>query len=173
MNAQLHTSLKTTPFEVVFRQKKPINWLTAQERREAKGVETEDGEVITEESLSKELDEEMDEEVIAGFREISEFLTFGSLLLEVPLQQKRLRPGLQSSQNSLFHHQRSCQPHHELLEWYLSRQPLLYRSLNLQRNRLHHHHHHLLYVHVHVHLYLLNKTSLRWSQLNQSHLQPH
>jgi hypothetical protein len=74
MNAQLHTSLKTTPFEVVFRQKKPINWLTAQERREAKGVETEDGEVITEESLSKELEEEMDEEVIAGFREISEFL---------------------------------------------------------------------------------------------------
>ena len=74
MNAQFHTSLKTTPFEVVFRQKKPINWLTAQERREAKGVETEDGEVITEEGLSKELEEEKDEEVIASFREISEFL---------------------------------------------------------------------------------------------------
>ena len=47
---------------------------TGEKRREAKGVETEDGEVITEESLSKELEEEMDEEVIASFREISEFL---------------------------------------------------------------------------------------------------
>jgi hypothetical protein len=73
MNAQLHTSLKTTPFEVVFRQKKPINWLTAQERREAKGVKTKDGEVITEESLSNELEEEKDEEVLAGVREISQF----------------------------------------------------------------------------------------------------
>ncbi len=70
----MYSSLKTTPWEVVFRQKKPINWLIAQERREAEGVEVEGGGIITEESLSKELEEEEDEEVLAGFREIGVFL---------------------------------------------------------------------------------------------------
>jgi hypothetical protein len=161
MNAQLHTSLKTTPFEVVFRQKKPINWLTVQERREAKGVETEDGEVITEESLSKELEEEKDEEVIAGFRETSEFLN-----IRVPA------PGSTTTAKKAT--PRPASPPKELPATPRATRvvPLpaasAISSLNLQRNRLHHHHHPL-----YVHLYLLNRTSLRWSQLNQSHLQTH
>jgi len=74
MNAQLHSSLKTSPWGVVFRQKKPINWLIAQERREAEGIEVEGGGIITEESLSKELEGEEDEEVLAGFKKIRESL---------------------------------------------------------------------------------------------------
>jgi hypothetical protein len=99
MNAQLHTSLKTTPWEVVFRQKKPINWLTAQERREAEGVEVEGGGIITEESLSKELEGEEDEEVLTGFREIGEFLN-----IQVPAPGSTIRvqegiPGLAKQPN--------------------------------------------------------------------------
>jgi hypothetical protein len=86
MNAQLHSSLKTSPWEVVFRQKKPINWLTAQERREAEGIEVEGGGIITEESLSKELEGEEDEEVLAGFREIREFLN-----IQVPAPASTIR----------------------------------------------------------------------------------
>jgi len=74
MNAQLHSSLKTSLWEVVFRQKKPINWLIAQERKEAEGVEVEGGGIITEESLSRELEGEEDEEVLTGFKEIGIFL---------------------------------------------------------------------------------------------------
>lgn len=68
MNTQLRTSLKTSPFKVVFRQKKPIKWLTAQERHDAEGVKTEDGQLINAESLSKELEGEKDEEILVEFR---------------------------------------------------------------------------------------------------------
>jgi hypothetical protein len=74
MNAQFHTAIKKSPFEVVFRQKTPINWLTTQERFNTEGVSTEDGQLITEESLSKELEGEEDEEVLARFQELSEYL---------------------------------------------------------------------------------------------------
>jgi hypothetical protein len=70
----LYIALKTTPWEIVFRQKKSINWLIARERTDAEGVKVEGGGIITEESLSRELEGEEDEEVLAGFKEIREFL---------------------------------------------------------------------------------------------------
>lgn len=48
----------------------PINWLTYQERRDAEGVECENGGVLTEATLSKELQEENDEEVLKALRGI-------------------------------------------------------------------------------------------------------
>jgi hypothetical protein len=85
-----------TPFEAASRQKMPIIYLTTQERRETEGVTSEDGELITEESLSKELEEEKDEELLAGFRELS-----GYLNIRTPASQELARekqPGAQPSQ---------------------------------------------------------------------------
>jgi hypothetical protein len=70
INAQRHTSLGTSPWSVVFRQKKLINWLSAEEAAEEPGVQDEQGEWITEESLSRELEEETDQEVLNNLRGI-------------------------------------------------------------------------------------------------------
>jgi hypothetical protein len=70
MNSQLHSTTKPAVFDVAFRQKIPINWLTCQERKDAEGVECESGGVLTEATLSKELQEETDEEVFKALRGI-------------------------------------------------------------------------------------------------------
>lgn len=64
----MHSTLKNSPWAVVFRQEKRINWLIVEERYREKGVECEDDTFITEESLAKELEGETDAEVLAGFR---------------------------------------------------------------------------------------------------------
>jgi hypothetical protein len=73
MNSQLHSTTKPTVFDVAFRQNMPKNWLTCQERRDAEGVECENGGILTEATLSKELQEENDEEVLealSGIRDL-------------------------------------------------------------------------------------------------------
>jgi len=59
-------------------------------------VTSEDRELITEASLSKELEEEKDEELLAGFRELSRYLN-----IRTPISQELARekqPGAQPSQ---------------------------------------------------------------------------
>jgi hypothetical protein len=70
MNSQLHSTIGSAVFDVAFRQNMPINWLTYQERRDAEGVECENGGALTEATLSKELQEENDEEVLEAIRGI-------------------------------------------------------------------------------------------------------
>jgi hypothetical protein len=70
MNSQLHSTIGSAVLDVAFRQNMPINWLTYQERRDAEGVECENGGVLTEATLSKELQEENDEEVLEAIRGI-------------------------------------------------------------------------------------------------------
>jgi hypothetical protein len=72
MNAQFHTAIKGSPFEVVFRAKKPMNWMTFEERNSELGVVSENGELLTEESLAKELEGEMDNEVLDSLRGIED-----------------------------------------------------------------------------------------------------
>lgn len=55
MNAQFHSTIQRSAWVVVFRQKRPINWLTASERRTAPGVICEDGTLLSEATLSDEL----------------------------------------------------------------------------------------------------------------------
>jgi hypothetical protein len=61
MNSSYHCSLKCTPFEVVFRSRAPVNWLSREERLSAKGVECKagnsvvEGAILTKEVLNEEL----------------------------------------------------------------------------------------------------------------------
>ena len=55
MNGQYHSTIGCRPWEVVFRNRKPPVWLTAEERHNEEGVHCEDGGIITEESLQAEL----------------------------------------------------------------------------------------------------------------------
>ena len=55
---------------MVFRAKKPLNWLSYQERIEAPGVEYEGGEILTEAGLSEELLLEKDDKVLNSLRGI-------------------------------------------------------------------------------------------------------
>jgi hypothetical protein len=70
INSQYHRTIRGHSFEVVFRYKKPINWLTHEERKAASGVECEGGEIISEESLSKELEDEKNQEVLDNLRDL-------------------------------------------------------------------------------------------------------
>jgi hypothetical protein len=70
INSQYHRTIGGHSFEVVFRHKKPINWLTHEERKVASGVECEGGEIISEESLSKELEDEKKQEVLDNLRDL-------------------------------------------------------------------------------------------------------
>lgn len=93
MNAQSHTAIGTSPWSVVFRQKRQINWLTAEESAAQEGVRDEEGNLITEESLSLELARETNEEVLSNFRGISDLairvppLTPAALVSNEPLSQ--------------------------------------------------------------------------------------
>jgi hypothetical protein len=92
MNAQRHTSLGTSPWSVVFRQKKLINWLSAEEAAAEPGVQDEQGEWITEESLSRELEGEKDQEVLNNLRGISDLairVPANPLLPSIPLPTPR------------------------------------------------------------------------------------
>jgi hypothetical protein len=64
----------------------PIIYLTTQERCETEGVTSEDRELITKESLSKELKEEKDKELLARFRELSRYLN-----IRTPISQELAR----------------------------------------------------------------------------------
>lgn len=70
INSQYHRTIGGHSFEVVFRHKKPINWLTHEERTAASGVECEGGEIISEESLSKELEDEKSQEILDNLRDL-------------------------------------------------------------------------------------------------------
>lgn len=70
INSQYHRTIGGHSFEVVFCHKKPINWLTHEERKAASGVECERGEIISEESLSKELEDEKNQEVLDNLRDL-------------------------------------------------------------------------------------------------------
>jgi hypothetical protein len=59
---------------VVFRAKKPLNWLSYRERIEAPGVECEGGEILTEAGLSKELLLEKDNKVLDSLRGIDDLV---------------------------------------------------------------------------------------------------
>jgi hypothetical protein len=106
INGQLYTAIKTILWEVIFKQKQLINWLIVQERREAEGIKVEGGEIIMEESLFKELVKEEDMEVLAGFREINEFLNIQVLAFKsiVLLKYKRVSRDLLSNRTSLSRH---------------------------------------------------------------------
>lgn len=68
INSHHHCTIGGNSHEVVFRHKKPINWLTYEERKGANGIECEGGEIINEESLSKELENENDQGVLNNLR---------------------------------------------------------------------------------------------------------
>lgn len=58
INSHYYRTIGGNSHEVGFRHKKPINRLTYKERKVAKGIECEEGGIINEESLSKELENE-------------------------------------------------------------------------------------------------------------------
>jgi hypothetical protein len=96
INGLIDMTRLRTPFEPAFRRKMPIVCLTTKERRETEGVTSEDGELITEESLSKELEEEKDEDLLAGFRELSGYLNIRTPALQDLAGEKQ--PAVQPSQ---------------------------------------------------------------------------
>lgn len=57
MNAQFHSTIQRSAREVLIRQKRPINWLSASKRRTAAGNMCEDGSLLSEANLSDELAE--------------------------------------------------------------------------------------------------------------------
>jgi hypothetical protein len=91
-NGGLEVARMRTAFEAAFTQKTPLVCLTTQERRETEGVTSEDGELITEGSLSKELEEEKDEELLAGFRELSGYLNIRAPALQNLAGEKQPNP---------------------------------------------------------------------------------
>jgi hypothetical protein len=77
------------PFEPAFRRKIPIVCFTTKERREIEGVTSKDGELITKESLSKELEEEKDKDLLTGFGELSRYLNIRTPTLQDLAREKQ------------------------------------------------------------------------------------
>jgi hypothetical protein len=82
INGLIDITCLRIPFEPTFRRKMPIVCLTTKERRETEGVTSEDRELITKESLSKELEEEKDKDLLAGFEELSRYLNIRTPTLQ-------------------------------------------------------------------------------------------
>jgi hypothetical protein len=68
MNSQYHSSIGCTPYEVIFRQKRPLyGWLDPQERRSVPGVLCEgDNQYIRESDLQEDIDMQLLQEVTAS-----------------------------------------------------------------------------------------------------------
>jgi hypothetical protein len=75
------------------RHKKPINWLTYEERKVAKGIECEGGGIINEESLSKDLENENDQGVLSNLRDLE--------ILEVRVPLKPIPKGAKEPSSTL------------------------------------------------------------------------
>jgi hypothetical protein len=64
MNGQVHSTTKKTPFEVVFQSNFVLkNWLTPEERKEARGIQCEDGSWITKDDLDDQVQCQIFEEL--------------------------------------------------------------------------------------------------------------